>query len=259
MTLDKLNVEAVLRNHTNDIFRKGLAQYIYLISKFHEFCDGERNLSEDNTFKGVYNAFFKLGMKRKKDDLEKFRVGYYEYMNREKKNKDLTLREVLENLKKLPRSRVERSFGSKLLSMIDSENNPPWDENVKIILQKTGILWTRKTKKGMKIPSNDCIFEWNGFYTDFCEWYRRFINSKDTVAVRWIEQFDSWFKKDWYKWYVNFLDKKKKQDWIGWLDKKQFTKEKILENITRVKKIDLILWQAGGKEKKNDTTIWLKK
>jgi len=235
----KLNVKAaltaILKTRKSRNRCEGIAQYIYLINKF---CEKGTCIPQDKDFKKIYNEFFDLT--RFRSD-EVFQKGYYEYMEDNKTNEGLSFKEILKHLKELPpHHKVEKSFGSKLLSMINPEYCPPWDGNVKSSLERLGILESLR----IKVPSSSCICAWSDFYEEICVWYKNFV-APSGEGTEWIGLFDTWFEKDWHGWYTKFLNENKEAEtWIKWLhdNKKKISRDEI----TKVKKIDLIFWQAGA-------------
>ena len=245
--LYELNVEALLRIRSPEL-QKGLTQYIYLVHRFHS-----KEMGED--FQREYNKFFGLNGVRGRNEV--FKKGYYKYMECNRGNEELSFKEVLKALKKLPPGNVERSFGAKLLSMINPKKFLPWDENVKESLKKIGVFSQGKAEFGIKVPSKNCICEWDEFYTKYCEWCRTFI--KSAQGKRWIAQFNDWFSNEYWDWFTNSSRKTKTIDaLVKWLHEEGYTKKakSIQNSITDVKVIDLILWQAGGSKARNNPEIW---
>jgi hypothetical protein len=192
----------------------------------------------------VYNDFFKLNAALDRKDV--FKDGYHTYLDSNKNNKELTLKEVLECLEKLPPYNVERSFGSKLLSMINPVDRPPWDSVVEHNLEILGILDALEIKvpsdtldKDKEINTTKKICAWDTFYTEICELYKGFVVVKTVSRKQWMNQFDQIFD-EWYAEY--FLDETKNAKCLKWLREKHFSKQDMRRSITDVKVIDLVLW-----------------
>lgn len=259
--------------------KKGLAQYIYLISRFNEKTI---DVPTDKNFQTVYKVFFDLRYG------EGFKKPYYKYMQDcMDVSKNARLQRYNENLKTVLNKLYEETerttkrektkktfepvFGSKLLSMLYQKDLPPWDSKVEDAL--TPYLPYLDENPGKKIPDRykdkkkeiPNFDEWDRFYERIYEWYKDFVDRQKRDKQSWLEQFDEWFKKDWNDWHTETV--KRYEAKVGRMKRKNITKptkpvkaEEIvcqwfidtLPDLTErsviisdVKVIDLILWQRG--------------
>ena len=231
-------IDAILdsKKIDQDKIMAGLGKYIYLINKFD---DG----GVDAEFQRVYNNFFAINAA--KGLTEEFKDGYYKYMKKKKADKELALKKVLLHLKELPPNRVEASFGSKLLSMINPEDRPPWDRIVRRNLHELKILEALKVR-GIKIPpvANANICDWDVFYVEICKLYKEFVKKRTESREKWMNLFEQIFDQ-WYSEYFSGNRGGNGEIWkicFTWLRNKRFSKEKMRKSITDVKIIDFILW-----------------
>ena len=239
------------KNIDVDELKKELGKYVYLINKF-------RDGGMDSEFKNVYTDYFDFfhfrgGKRDEKPDekvLDEYCEGYYTYMEKNRYHKYLSLKDVLAHIVKLQKERnltpvrVEGVFASKLLSMINPVDRPPWDSVVGSNLEKQGILKALEIKipKSVGVPENERICAWDTFYTKICELYKDFVNRKTEAREAWMNLFDQIFD-EWYEEYI--CNKKNGEEWLKWLRGKPLSKSKqdMRASITDVKIIDLILWQ----------------
>jgi len=256
--------EKIQEKIQRDDLKDGLGKYIYLIN---EFCDKEMNVLEGERsvqFQEVYIDFFQLfdrGLSTEKQ--KESCLKYFEVMQDLKTNpkfaqkymgdgcENTAFKMVLQRLYPI-QEKVEKSFSSKLLSMINPVDRPPWDSVVKGNLKKFGIL----EALGIKVPPDTLdkddkdrnvakkICAWDTFYTKICELYKDFVNRKTEARKNWMNLFDEIFD-EWYKDY--FLNETNDAKWLVWLRKKYFAKQDLRRSITDVKIIDLILWQIREK------------
>ena len=185
--------------------RKRLPDCLRLIRDFHEV-----DVSQHKDFKDTYSRFFTFRGKQLWENVAK----HFNFMQELKESYqgvegNLTFGTVLEGLHKKLKI-LTPSFSSKLLSIVNPEM-PVWDSKVRAQLKNFGVI--RKVpshyrqKAGNKCPNID---KWHEFYTEeICGWYNGFVESEE--AKTWIEQFDEQYPE--------------------------------AKGITKVKKIDLILWQ----------------
>ena len=168
------------------------------------------DVSRDKNFKDTYSVYFKFRGKAMWENFDK----YFKFMQECKENHrgsegDLTFDTILDGLHKKLKI-VTPSFASKLLSMINHDM-PVWDSEVRDELKKFGVIHKVPPHYRQKNPN---ISEWHKFYTEMvCGWYKGFVKSEE--AKEWIALFD-----------------------------KQYPEAR---TITKVKKIDLILWQIREK------------
>ena len=163
----------------------GIERYAYIVSEIHK-----RDISKDLDYQRTYNAFYVV----RRD--AKWRKIYYDYFEKQKKNKKLSFEEVIQYLYKHT-GLVESSFSSKLLSTINSEY-PIWDSYV---LKNLGF----KTKK---VKPLDKIEEVVKLYREIIEYYSKLIDSKWGKDV--ISTFDSALPA--FKW----ISPTKKIDFFVW-------------------------------------------
>ena len=229
--------------------KEGLGKYIYLINKF----SGE---GMDVEFKEVYSNFFdfhhfrggdKFHGNKDENILDEYCEEYYVYMGRNKPNKELSLKRVLEYIVQLQKERnfttirIESVFSSKLLSMINPIDRPPWDNIVEGNLMELKIIDASEVKvlHDSKLETDERACAWDVFYAKICELYKDFVNRKTVARESWMNLFDEVFDQ-WHKDY--FLNKEKEEKWLKWLRNKHFSKADMRSSITDVKIIDLILW-----------------
>jgi hypothetical protein len=113
----------------------GIDRYAFIIKEIHN-----RDISKDIDYQRTYNAFYVV----RRDAT--WRKTYYNYFEKQKKNKDLTFEEIIRYLYKHT-GFVEASFSSKLLSTINPKM-PIWDMYV---LKNLGF----KTKLGKPLDKID--------------------------------------------------------------------------------------------------------
>ena len=242
-----------------------LAQYIYLID---EFNDEDLNLLEGKRgrqFRETYTNFFglfKQGLEKKKQ--EKARLKHFEIMQKCRKNHDFVrkcskmdckssaFKEVLLCLHSI-RKFTEKSFGAKLLSMMNPAVCPPWDSNVETVLKPH--LPSLGNSKRKKLPGSKDFDGWNTFYMKLCVWYEEFVNEDIKKKTGWINQFYQWFDNQWYPWYEQKILNAQKDELNDGIIKpvcltKSYKKYSIKDIIKPVKIIDLLLWQKGRQEKR---------
>jgi hypothetical protein len=230
-----------------------LAQYIYLINKVYT-----KPFLADQDFQIVYSEFFNLrgtlgtagGDARRE---------YFQYMREHVQNRELAYETVLTYLREQT-SEVNVVFGSKLLSMVNPDEKPPWDGKVEGVirpyLEKMGveIPSDKKNTKKYKGKDDEYICAWGDFYGNLCRWYTGFIGKPE--GKDWLEQFKKWFDKEWCKWCEKeFLPTKENKlsktikPVHQWFCDQSYSLpddiDRIRECIKPVKVIDLILWQRG--------------
>lgn len=165
--------------------RKQITKYFELMDEFNS-----NDFSITAAFKTKFNGFYRI-RQRSKD----FYSLYYDYLIKNKNNKNLKYRDVLfyfyNNL-----GRIEKSFASKLLATINP-NMPVWD---KVVLAKIG-------KKEPSFYSKGKFEEIVNLYEEITDWYEAYLKKENTKQA--IALFDNVFPNN---------------------------------NITAIKKVDLILW-----------------
>ena len=215
--IDIRDVDDALKKRGQKI-AEGLRKYVFLMEVLRDkemnILKGERG----QQFQQTYTSFFGLFPRQKADA----RSQYYEAMQsyrddpsflrkcREKGNDGKVIAMVLQRLRHI-QCRVELSFGSKLLSMINP-NRPVWDKYVRENLCMPwvrGNSWDKRKDKAIAI------------YSCLCEKYKTFFNENNTVANEWIKRFDN---SPIIKHQLEEAEAKKVV-------------------ITDVKKVDFILWQ----------------
>jgi hypothetical protein len=144
----------------------GIDRYAFIIKEIHNL-----DISKDLYYQRTYNAFYVV----RRDAT--WRKTYYDYFEKQKKNKDLTFEDIIRYLYKHT-GFVEASFSSKLLSTINPKM-PIWDSYV---LKNLGF----KTKK---VKPLDKIEEVVKLYREIIEYYSKLIDSKWGKDV--ISTFDS--------------------------------------------------------------------
>ena len=231
--------------------KKGLAQYIYLL----------KNVSVEQisteSFQVVYSGFFDFRGERLKQN-GKFWREYFQYMQ-ENCGKELNFNTVLERLQQI-QGKIEVSFGSKLLSMLNSDEKIPWDRRVEGVLKPyfntLGVIVPsdEKNTKKYKDDKEKYICDWNVFYAELCDWYTGFVGIQKELGERsWLKQFNQWFENDWYEWYLNNLRAKNTKmkrpttkPVYEWFHDQPLRQRKEMSGwIEPVKVIDLVLWQRG--------------
>ncbi len=119
MTADR---EALFQNLK--AIRHRIDQYDYLQRSLHK-----TNVAEDSAYQYKFSDYYQI--KRRASD---WKTAYFAILEREKRNKDVSLSDVLARMHDGDlSSRVELSFCSKLVATIDP-HRPPYDENVRMSL-----------------------------------------------------------------------------------------------------------------------------
>jgi hypothetical protein len=189
--------------------KKGVEDYLKIKGKFD---DHTVNLATNRDFQRTYNGFYKVIFRP-----EMFYKDYYSFMEKHKDNIPSftdALRYFLNQYDKL-----EASFSSKLLHTI-KPSLPIWDKYV---------------LKHFFSVQDEYIFE----YLD-----RNFIVKKCDKETR--IRYASNVYEDLKIKYNNFLETKESDEWIE-LFENYYPKYK--DDITRIKKIDFIIWAVGKLEK----------
>jgi hypothetical protein len=133
----------------------GIYKYTYIINEIHN-----RDISKDLDYQRTFNAFYVV----RRD--AKWRKTYFDYFEKQKKNKDLTFEDIIRYLYQHTGS-VEASFSSKLLSTINP-NMPIWDIYV---LKNLGL----KTKLGKPLDKIDQAVR---LYREINEYFMGLLKSK---------------------------------------------------------------------------------
>jgi len=146
-----------LKNNVDKI-NVGLVKYMFIMSNLHT-CD----VSQDIAFQKLYKGFYKV----RRDDA--FCHVYFDYMQKNKKNKDLTFGEVLTHIHK-ETNRVEPSFSSKLLATVNP-NVPVWDSHVLSQLSIEPPNYLDKNRLQETIDT----------YSALENWYDKYMNTKNAA------------------------------------------------------------------------------
>lgn len=202
--IKKVEGALVCLKNENAKNENALENYTNLMNGFHK----EKG-SSDAEFRKDYKGFFNV---RRDED---FSAVYFEFMEEHKNDdKKLTFEEILRYLYdkvKVKVKRVEFSYSSKLLSVINPDM-PVWDKFVRENLKMSVISGNTPEKRMEKAVTT---------YSCLCEKYKNFFGRDKAIADKWIKLFDKHFPPAEYYYFVQ--EKKK--------------------GLTQVKKIDLILWQ----------------
>jgi len=196
---------------------KGISTYIELM----KIIEKEKELPDE--FKEEFKKFY--GMKRCKFS-DEFYDKYFEYLDKNRKMnnpnyKEIEFSEVIDDIWKTKTSkRVEASFSSKLLASINNEK-PVWDSNVFSRLKMTRTASIKDKDKQIKKTISKYKDLENEINSEF------FGTKKTNNGDKCIHIFDKFFNET-------------------------FEEKTDLKYITPMKKIDLILWSLGKKEKKNN-------
>lgn len=144
------------------------------------------NVKNDMEFQKKFNGFYRMRQRSKE-----FYECYYDFLENNKNNKNLTFEEVLQNFNnKL--GRVEASFSSKLLATVNPMM-PIWD---------TFVI----KNLNLKIPyfsDKNRIIKVISIYNEICDWYHT------EEAQRKLELFNQHFQN------VN-ISNTKKIDFVLW-------------------------------------------
>jgi len=146
----------------------GVEKYQSLIERIQK-----TDVTENTTFQINYNDFFKMRQRP-----QEYYREYYRYMQQQKDNGNLTFEAVLNHFY-AKFGRVEASFSSKLLSMINP-NMPVWD---KFVISNLGL-----TPPSYAKPPEERIRQTIKIYAAICKWYDDFMKTDEVRA--WIELFD---------------------------------------------------------------------
>lgn len=148
----------------------GLAKYQFLLSRFLSV-----NVATDEEFQIKYVGFFRVRRNRA------FLAYYFELMEKSKKCTDLTFEKILKDIYE-KFGRVEASFSSKLLSMVNP-NMPVWDVYV------LANLNLKKPTQYSPTKLQEIIY----LYDKICDWYKDFM--KTEAAQIYIKLFDEKYPK----------------------------------------------------------------
>lgn len=174
----EINVERDLKN----ILIKRLEFDTYL--EIVEYVKGDGKITGDSdeakNFRKIYNAYFRVRRN------ENWQNNYYEFMEANRKNKNLTFEEIIKYLNENCKTKnengcVEPSFSSKLLAVVNT-SCPIWDS---IVLKNLDL----------KRYSNKGIDEAIEGYKKLSNIYTEFINSEKGKEE--LEKFKEYFR-DYY-------------------------------------------------------------
>ena len=175
-----------------------LTKYIRIIDMYHK---EKVDVSKDTEFQRVYNGFFLTAPTRKA-----FRDAYYECMKNRKKDRKLLIETVLEDLYDENVKRVEASYASKMLSVINPQR-PVLDSFVINNLNAYENVGIEPIKP--HDPVEKRIANRVAAYKKICNWYKNHFKSGE--AAKWIELFDKSFPE-----FKNKISEVKKIDLILW-------------------------------------------
>ena len=167
--IDVEQVKSTLVQREKEL-REGLGKYRCLMEMFHK-----TNVSQDKNFQRCYNGFFRMRQKP-----PKFYEEYFRFMERHKCEPGLTFEKILKHLYNETK-KVERSFSSKMLSMINP-NKPVWD---RFVLKNLGMPYPPKVSAEDRIKSAVAVYE------NICASFEEFIETGQ--AKKWISLFDKHF------------------------------------------------------------------
>lgn len=171
----EIKVERDLKN----ILIKKLELDTYL--EIVKYVQGDGKITGDSdeakNFRKMYNAYFRVRRN------ENWQNKYYEFMEANRKNKNLTFDEIIGYLKENCKTKnengcVEPSFSSKLLAVINT-SCPIWDS---IVLKNLDL----------KLYSNKGIDEAIEGYKKLRDIYTEFINSEKGKEE--LEKFKEYFR-----------------------------------------------------------------
>ena len=162
----KITISQVKEALSKKELKEGLEKYLRL-------RDGlNKQKMKDSKFQKSYKGFFRM----RRD--ENFCTEYFKFMEKCENNKKVTFKKVLDHLYDKTK-KVEASFASKLLSMINPDM-PVLDSQVlKVLCIKLVRCSADKTKR------IECS---NTVYREICEWYKKHFDSGE--AEKWIKLFD---------------------------------------------------------------------
>ncbi len=168
---------------------KGLEKYVKLMELFQK-----TDVKNNADFKRLYIGFYRMG-RRTKD----FYNVYFDYLEKNKDNKEISFIKILEHLK-CKTNRVEASFASKMLHTLKPDM-PILDS---IVLKYIGL----------SLPGYYCkdrLERINSVYSQLVTWYEA---NQETVSD-FVKIFDKRFKKK--SDYPNIsVSNIKKADFIIW-------------------------------------------
>ena len=164
-----------------DRITTGIEKYIRLMKWVHE-----TNVSEDSEFQRFYNGFYRMRQRP-----SAFYACYYQYLEQNKNNSQLTFSDILLYLYEQT-GQIHASFGSKLLAT----TNPSMPIGDKYVLQNLGL----------KAPYS-------------------YANNRLTRVVQLYDQITQWYETEEAKYYLEIFNQHypniemtdtKKIDWILW-------------------------------------------
>ena len=169
----KITIAQIKEALTVTVMETKLRQYRYLLNNIHQV-----DVSINEEFQKVYCDFFQLRIEKK------FHAGYFGYMNKHKRNEKLSFEKVLRQIYDMT-ERVEASFASKLLSMVNPEM-PVLDSHV---LKKLCIEPIRYSADKEKRIQRSIVA-----YTAICMWYAD--NTESDEVKKWINLFNKHYPED---------------------------------------------------------------
>ncbi len=158
-----LSIEKIIENWI--INSLGLDKYKYIMDNLTK-----TDVSIDNDFQRNFNSFYVV----RRD--ANWRKVYYDYMEKNKNNKNITFSEIITYLYKKT-GNIEASFSSKLLATINP-NMPIWDQYILKNLNKelNGNTKEERLHNAIKL------------YDEIVEWFNVFLN--EPTAKKYIAAFD---------------------------------------------------------------------
>jgi len=208
--MEEVNIEVDKVKAALHKIKDGVEKYTCLLQQI-KFLD----VSKDVQFQKSYNGFFRVRQKS-----TEFYDEYYIFMQDHKNSKTLSFEEILKHFYD-KFNRIEASFSSKLLAMINPEM-PIWDIHV---LNNIGL-------EKPSYYSRERLSETIHLYSKICEWYKDFLKTDE--AKNWIKLFDEQ--------YPNYqISEVKKVDFILWQTREQNNKDmeiiKILDILKSKRKV----------------------
>jgi len=148
-------------------FARDVGRYLHITDNLYSV-----DVRQDALFQTKYNGFFQL-----RRNLA-YRTKHYEFLEKNKHNKDITFTQILIYLSSIQNS-IEASFASKMLSIINVDA-PVLDSKV---LSKLNL-------KVPKIGSSDRMEQYIQLYKNIENWYENFYETQEFKD--WIKLFDTY-------------------------------------------------------------------
>ena len=161
--MKKLSIEKIIENWIINYL--GLDKYEYIMNNFEK-----TDVSIDKDFQRKFNSFYVV---RRNTNWRKI---YYDYMEKNKNNKNITFSEIITYLYKKT-GNIEASFSSKLLATINP-NMPIWDQ---YILKNLNKELKGNSKEERLINAIE-------LYDDIVKWFNHFL--EDPITRKYISALD---------------------------------------------------------------------